>query len=222
MPGRTIRITTDATCTVQGRLDPEAGWVDLEADLSLAPALNGNTDWVYNYGPLARFMHKARAQRCGIISIENSNGYSNSGNAGGRVRAQRNAFAAAGLQAWGTHIMTMNGVWGASGYLVTTGLAPRYDDHTRDAPAATSTNWLFPSSVGDMYSLPVSVIHDWGRASDRTNVAPWNSTMAGVYSLGTAGVSTTANNAGGGVAMLPVTSGATGLIDWSHAMKAHM
>ena len=175
-----------------------------------------STAFAYNYDPLSRFLQKARRQRCAIISIENSNGYFNSGSAGGRVRAQRNAFAAAGLTAWGTHLATMHGSWGERGTIVTTGLSPNFDDFKREAPGTAANNWLNSSIIGNQGDLALARIHWWGRANDPANINPWNSTFMGTYATGA-----TANTTNGGLNFGPVTSGATGLLDWTSAFTGH-
>lgn len=179
-----------------------------------------STSYAYNFDPLSRFLQKARRQRCVIISIENSNGYQNTGSAGGRVRAQRNAFAAAGLVAWGTHITTISGALGVDGTSTYTGLAPSFDDHSREGPSTAASNWCTAASIGSLNDIAgVSVVHNWGRSPDKNHLTPWNSTMLGLYSLGTAGVATTAASCNGGLNLFPTA--VSGLIDWSAALKGH-
>lgn len=175
-----------------------------------------STNYAINPDPLARFFAHARKQRCAITGIENSNGYYNTSTAVGRVGAQRKAFAAAGLVAWGSHLMTMNGWYGASAYPETTGFTPVYPDHYRDAPAKTSNQWLDPTKLGALHTFSLDRLHRWGRAPDSST--PWNSINCPIYNVGTAGVSNTNTTNGGGVILTPVSDGSVGLLDWEAAL----
>lgn len=197
-------------------MDPTADWEDLEAAPS-ASAILSNSDWIYNPTPLARFLHKCRVQRGAIISIENSNGFQNSGApaAVGRIGAQRKKFAAAGLKAWGIHLQTMHGTDGTGGWVVTTGFAPTYDDFYRDTPNTTGSHWLVPASIGNAKDLAISAVHDWGRSGDTALLTPWNSVHTGLYSIATVN----AGSSGGVIITQHDTVTIPNLIDYAANLK---